>query len=219
MYPVTVDSPRVTLRELAEDDLDATLEIVGDPEVTRSLTYAARTREQQERALAAQLARSRARPRADYYLAAVERHATVEGTDAAALVGLVRLTFEQPPGAELGYAVRRAWWGRGYATEIAATMVEFAFSQLGVHRIQAACGPDNAASQRVLAKLGFRYEGRLRENVFAHGGWRDSLLYAVLEQEWQGPEPLGEEPPGAQRRGPDRVALPEQVAFRTGSGS
>jgi RimJ/RimL family protein N-acetyltransferase len=64
-------------------------------------------------------------------------------------------------------------------------MTEFGFTQLDLHRIQAACGPDNRASQRLLARLGFTPEGRMRDHVFTNGAWRDSLLYSVLVHGWQ----------------------------------
>ena len=45
--------------------------------------------------------------------------------------------------------------------------------------------PDNLASQRVLIKLGMKNEGRLRQDKQIRGRWRDSLLYAILEDEWK----------------------------------
>jgi RimJ/RimL family protein N-acetyltransferase len=63
-------------------------------------------------------------------------------------------------------------------------MLDYGFNTLGLHRVQAACGPDNTASLRVLAKLGFQYEGRMRDHVFTNGAWRDSLLYSLLDEEW-----------------------------------
>ena len=66
-------------------------------------------------------------------------------------------------------------------------IVDFGFRALGLHRITAATGPDNAASRAVLERLGFTYEGHMRDHVFTNGDWRDSVLYAVLEHEWPGP--------------------------------
>jgi RimJ/RimL family protein N-acetyltransferase len=63
-------------------------------------------------------------------------------------------------------------------------MLDFGFRELGLHRIQAACGPDNRMSQRLLARLGFTPEGRIRGHVFTNGAWRDSLLYSILDNEW-----------------------------------
>jgi RimJ/RimL family protein N-acetyltransferase len=64
-------------------------------------------------------------------------------------------------------------------------MIQFGFNTLRLHRIQAACGPDNYASQRLLARLRLVPEGRIRDHVFTNNAWRDSLLYAVLEHEWR----------------------------------
>ncbi|MEJ3745252.1 GNAT family protein [Actinomycetes bacterium KLBMP 9797] len=63
-------------------------------------------------------------------------------------------------------------------------MVNFAFGELGLHRVSAAIGPENAASISVAQRLGMRYEGRIRDHVYTNGAWRDSLLYSILEHEW-----------------------------------
>ena len=64
-------------------------------------------------------------------------------------------------------------------------MVNFGFSELGLRRISSWCIADNVASARVLERLGFRHEGRLRRNEFFKGRWWDTLLYALLAEEWQ----------------------------------
>lgn len=177
VYPVTIDGPRVRLRDFQEDDLDGCMGIVGDQKVTWYLSFDTRTRDQQATLLAADIARAQTDPRPDYYLAVIEKT-----TDT--MIGFVRLGFDRPRTAELGYAIRHDRWGKGYATEISAIMLDYGFTSLGLHRVQAACGPDNTASQRVLAKLGLQYEGRMREHVFTNGAWRDSLLYSLLDTEW-----------------------------------
>jgi [ribosomal protein S5]-alanine N-acetyltransferase len=100
------------------------------------------------------------------------------------MIGFARLGLDRPGTAELGYAIRHDAWGHGYATEASTIILDFGFTTLGLHRVQAACGPDNLASQRVLARLGFRPEGRMRDHVFTNGAWRDSLLYSILADEW-----------------------------------
>lgn len=177
MYPTEIDGPRLRLRDFQEGDLDGCMAIVGDPEVTAFLSFDTRSRDEQAVRLAADIQRAQADPRPDYYLAAVEKE-----TDN--MVGFARLGIDRPRTAELGYAIRRDRWGRGYATEAAAVILDYGFNTLGLHRVQAACGPDNVASQRLLDKLGFTYEGRMRDHVFTNGAWRDSLLYSLLEQEW-----------------------------------
>ena len=63
------------------------------------------------------------------------------------------------PGSEIGWAVSREHWGRGFATEAASASIDWAFDQLGWTQIIHSIAPDNAASQRVARKLGSRYQG------------------------------------------------------------
>jgi RimJ/RimL family protein N-acetyltransferase len=63
------------------------------------------------------------------------------------------------PDVELGYALGRAWWGRGYATEAAGAILAAAFQTLGAHRVVAVAKRENTGSLHVLDKLGFRFEG------------------------------------------------------------
>jgi ribosomal-protein-alanine N-acetyltransferase len=170
---VRIEGERIYLRDFVADDLDASMAVVGDPEVTVFLSFDTKSREEQAALLAAVIQRAREVPRTEYYLAVVLR-----GSDE--LVGFARLGLGGHRGAKLGYAIRHADWGRGLATEAAETLVSYGFHQLGLHRITAACGPDNPASVRVVEKLGFSLEGRLREHVFTNGAWRDSLLYSLL---------------------------------------
>jgi RimJ/RimL family protein N-acetyltransferase len=178
-YPVRVEGPGLTLRDFTPGDLDGTLAIVSDDRVTYHLSFDTKDEAAAQRYLDDSIARAKAQPRPDYYLA-------VEDNTSRALVGFVRLGLTGHRAADLGYAIRHDSWGRGYATEAAQMMVTFGFGQLQLHRISAACGPDNVASQRVIEKLGMVYEGRTRHHVFTNGAWRDSLIYAVLADEWSG---------------------------------
>ena len=87
--------------------------------------------------------------------------------------------------AWIGYCFTRSYWGHGYATEAVQAIITFGFQQLDLHRIFATCDPRNMASARVLAKSGMRREGHLLEERWQKGEWRDSYLYAILEQEWE----------------------------------
>lgn len=86
---------------------------------------------------------------------------------------------------DIGYEVAPEHWDQGYATEAAQTMVRLGFQELGLHRISSWCIADNAASARVLEKVGMKQEGRLRENEYFKGRWWDTLLYALLKDEWR----------------------------------
>lgn len=79
----------------------------------------------------------------------------------------------------LGYYVDEAASGRGYATEGVRQVVRFAFERAGLHRVQAAVMPRNAASVRVLEKAGFRHEGFAQRYLQIDGVWEDHELFAI----------------------------------------
>lgn len=80
--------------------------------------------------------------------------------------------------AELTYGVRPEYWGRGLATAIGQAAVAWAFEVKGWVRVQATTLEDHAASQQVLTKCGFEFEGRLRNFRLVRGEPRDYLMYA-----------------------------------------
>lgn len=82
--------------------------------------------------------------------------------------------------AELGYWLGEAHWGRGIATAAVKAVVQHAFAASPLLRIEAFVYATNPASQRVLEKAGFEFEGRLRRNVVKDGQVLDSFLYARL---------------------------------------
>lgn len=97
-----------------------------------------------------------------------------------ALVGAVTLSNVRRGVAEtgtLGYWVGLPFIGAGLATDAVQAMCSFAFSALSLHRVEAACLPENHASRRVLEKSGFEHEGRARAYLKINGQWRDHLLF------------------------------------------
>jgi [ribosomal protein S5]-alanine N-acetyltransferase len=94
--------------------------------------------------------------------------------------------------ASLGYCYDEAAWGHGYATEAARAVLQWAFDTLPLNRVQSETDTRNAASARVLEKLGFAHEGTLREDCIVNGDVSDSWVFGLLRREWQpssGPVP------------------------------
>lgn len=84
---------------------------------------------------------------------------------------------------ELGYWLRRDATGRGVMTEAARACVEFAFARMAVHRIRCAAATDNSASLRVIARLGFRFEGIARQAELVGARWLDHAIFARLSSD------------------------------------
>ena len=121
------------------------------------------------------------RPRLEYNLAILLK-------SEQRLIGSARvgITEAKDKRGTLGYALDPGQWGQGYATEAVALVLGLGFNTLGLHRIFATCDARNTASSRIMEKLGMVREGRLRENEYVEGRWHDSLLYAMLEQDFRG---------------------------------
>jgi RimJ/RimL family protein N-acetyltransferase len=110
-------------------------------------------------------------------------HAVLAGDE---VVGVADLHLRGGGQGEIGYGIHPRLGGRGTGTRAARLLLRTAFEEHRLHRVYATCDPRNLASSRVLVKIGMRHEGRLRETVLIRDGWRDSDLYAILEQEWRG---------------------------------
>jgi ribosomal-protein-alanine N-acetyltransferase len=89
-------------------------------------------------------------------------------------------------GAYVGYWVDERSAGRGVVTTALALVLRHCFDTVGLHRVEANVRPENAASLRVVAKLGFREEGLHRRYLFIDGDWRDHRAFALLREDVAG---------------------------------
>ena len=100
-------------------------------------------------------------------------------------VGTVGLNRYLPllQSANLGYWLRTDLAGRGLMTEAASAVVEFAFGQIELHRLEVQASPDNLPSRRVAQKLGFRREGLVRDGGRGADGFYDVEVYGLLDDD------------------------------------
>jgi ribosomal-protein-alanine N-acetyltransferase len=84
---------------------------------------------------------------------------------------------------QVGYWVDQAVAGRGVIPIALALAVDHCFGPVGLHRVQVDIRPENAASRRVVAKLGFREEALFRRYLDIDGGWRDHIGYALTKED------------------------------------
>ena len=100
-----------------------------------------------------------------------------------ALIGAVRLFHVRRGVAQtgtIGYWVGRPYARQGLMSDAVATMIRFAFTGLGLHRLEAACMPENAASAALLLKCGFLEEGYAPAYLKINGEWRDHRLFGLV---------------------------------------
>src|SRR5262245_37276321 len=175
MLPETINAQRFLLRRHRLEDVDAVLEYADDETWLRYLPIPTPyTRAAAERFLAAQ--------------ALLDRNVNpswaieVEGRASGGIN--IRLQIDNRV-AEIGYAVARRLWGKGFATEAARLVISAAFTAYAMlNKVRARADARNLASIRVMEKLGFTREALIREERLARGELIDEVLYGVLRREW-----------------------------------
>ncbi len=110
------------------------------------------------------------------------RFAILDGGALAGTISLSNVSYGSFRSANVGYWVSADRNGRGLATRAVAELVERAFGELGLHRLEAGTLVDNIGSQRVLEKNGFEQVGLARKYLHINGAWRDHLLFQRVDE-------------------------------------
>ncbi|WOD39942.1 GNAT family N-acetyltransferase [Nodosilinea sp. E11] len=171
---VTLNTERLLLRPLVETDAEMLYTIFSDTAVMRYWNTAPWEHVGEARdAIANDF---EARRIGSYLQLGIEKNADAQ------LIGTCTLfNFNhQCRRAELGYALGRSAWGRGFMHEALSVLIDYAFGELNLHRIEAEIDPRNQASAKTLERLGFLKEGHLRDRWIVSGEVSDSDLYGLL---------------------------------------
>jgi RimJ/RimL family protein N-acetyltransferase len=171
---------RLHLREFVFDDWPAVLAYQQDPRYLRYYAWMGRTPKEVQAFVQMFLDYQAAKPRTKYQLAVTLK-------ETGQLIGNCGLRLKSVTAfeADIGYEFSADHWGKGYATEAAQAIVNLGFTDFGLHRISADLVADNVASAHVLEKIGMKLEGRLRDGEYFKDRYWDTLLYAILEDEWR----------------------------------
>lgn len=182
-----LETDRLVLRPFAEDDLVAMFAIYSRPDVVRYLYDGVRTWEETRTFLETRIGNAAIRAEGDRLSLAVTLRST------GALIGdcIIALLSEAHRQGEIGFVFHPDHQGRGYATEAGRALLRVAFEELGLHRVIGRLEARNAASARVLEKLGMRREAHLVENERVKDEWQSELVYAILGREWRPAVPGG----------------------------
>jgi ribosomal-protein-alanine N-acetyltransferase len=173
-----IQTPRLLLRLFTERDESDVHEYGSDAVVAQYTDWgpnaAAQTRDRIQGYLKDQMTW----PRDEVYLA-------VELRTEHKVIGTIRLKIqdEQTRTADFGFVFHRQYWNQGYATEATSAVLRVAFTTLGLHRVRATCDTRNVGSWRVMEKVGMQREAEFRQDALQKGQWRDSYLYAMLEDD------------------------------------
>lgn len=101
------------------------------------------------------------------------------------LVGSIcAIPYTEKEAAYLGYCIGKKWWGQGIVVEACKKLFEYLFLEVGFNRIAAICDVENISSEKVMKKLGMKYEGTLRQNGISNKGIYDEVYYSILKNEY-----------------------------------
>jgi RimJ/RimL family protein N-acetyltransferase len=106
--------------------------------------------------------------------------------DTDRVIGTVTLAWieREHRRADVGFALAKSAWGKGYATEAVTRLIQYAFDDMELHRLGADVDPRNEPSLRLLERLGFQREGLLRERYHLGDEIQDSVIMGLLRREW-----------------------------------
>jgi [ribosomal protein S5]-alanine N-acetyltransferase len=178
-FPV-LETKRFLLRLATLDDVADMFRVMSDPQVTRyfGMLPMATPAEAQERVQAIQKA---FQEQTGVRWAIVDRaNGQLIGT-----CGFWRL-IKPHDRAEIGYELAPEWWGQGVMTEALGAMLDFGFTRMGLHSVEAQIHPANSGSRRVLEKQGFVQEGYFHENFYdpVEARFTDTAVFSLLSTTW-----------------------------------
>lgn len=173
-----LETKRLMLRPIEENDYKAMFEHAGDPDAAKYTSWEAHKNIHESKAHVQFILKRYKENKPSNWAVVLKDSNKFIGT-----CGFVS-EFKANNRAEVGFAIRKDCWNKGYITEALKKTLEFGFETIGYNRIEAICDVENAASARVMEKCGMKCEGVLRQYIIKAGKYRDVKSYAVLREEF-----------------------------------
>ncbi len=175
-----LQTERLKFRQVSIDDVINIHELHSLPETDQFNTLGIpETIEATEKIINQWLVAQNSNPQASYIFC-------LDLVETNQFIGLIALNMGKPnyKTAEVWYKIHLNYWNKGYTTEALTKLLDFAFNNLELHRIEAGCEVENIASIKVLEKVGMIREGRKRKKLPIRGEWKDNYFYAILEEDF-----------------------------------
>lgn len=180
----SIETKRLVLREVTEDDANSMLAYLSDEEVTRHM------------GLTPFVSKEEALEEIEWYQTIFENGTgtrwgiTIKGQDRViGSCGFLNLSNKHHR-SEIGFELSREHWGKGLAAEALQAVIIHGFTRLGLNRIEALIEPANSPSQKLIERTGFVQEGLLRSYEYTRGKFDDLYIYSLLKQEFVAKSPF-----------------------------
>jgi len=176
MYQIITE--RLLVRPMQLDDAPSLFEFWSDPMVSKFMNIEAFTDISQAQQMIVMLQRLFTENKAIRWTILLKDSNEIIGS-----IGFNYLDYENER-AEIGYDLGYSYWGKGYATEAIRALTSYGFESLRLNRVEAKVDPDNLNSIKVLKKLRFVEEGKLRQYEKSKGEFVDLIMFSMLRTEW-----------------------------------
>jgi ribosomal-protein-alanine N-acetyltransferase len=171
-----IETPRMVLRQLTKEDMDFIFEMFSRDE-TNSFVADDPVSSMEE---ARELYETYVRPKPHLFRLGLFLRDTGQPIGTIGLYGIKVEDFR----AVMGFDLLSEFWGWGYMTEAATALLDHAFGNMNLNRIQASADADNVRSLATLERIGFKKEGLMRQKDFYKGAFHDDVVYSILRSEW-----------------------------------
>ncbi len=179
MEILKINTPRLSIRNLKQTDLNDFYIYRSNPEVTKYQGFDVMTIEQADEFIQEQTDKEFGKP-GEWVQYGIESKATGK------IVGdcAIKLKKEDPRIAEIGITISHLHQKNGYAKEVLSGILTFLFDSQDIHRVVGIVDTENIASINLLKSIGFKREGHFVENIFFKWKWGSEFQYAMLKREW-----------------------------------
>ncbi|WP_167609061.1 GNAT family N-acetyltransferase [Maribellus sediminis] len=174
-----LQSARLTLKEIGWEDLDAIHNLYSFPEVDEFNTLGIpKDIEETRKNISPAIEAQKDENRKSYFWKIVKK-------DSEEFIGVagLSLSLNRFKLGEIFYSLLPGFWGKGFATEVAKTLVKSGFEDFNLHKVEAGVATENTRSIKVLEKAGMTREGLRRKILPIRGEWKDNFHYAIVEDD------------------------------------
>lgn len=178
-----LETPRLILRPFQDADLETFVAYRSDPEVARYQSWEPPFTIEQAADFISEMKRALPGVVGEWYQFAIERK------QPGGLIGdcAFHILAHDAQQAEIGFSFARQYQRQGYATEAVTRLLDYLFGELVLHRVTATCDAANAASAKLLERVGMRREGHFMDakRIWFKGAWGSEYSYAILQRDWK----------------------------------
>ncbi|MCK8060646.1 MULTISPECIES: GNAT family N-acetyltransferase [unclassified Fusibacter] len=180
---IRLETDRLIIRDHVKEDLQTLHGLISDKEIMFYIQdIMTETIEGSQMNLQVALEENEHPDRTKYFFAVIEK----SSNEYVGEIGYTKL-LENSEGnvMELGYFTNKRFWGKGYVTEAAKAVVDYAFAELDTLKIETGCNAQNKGSEAVMIKLGMKREAYLKRHVLIDDIYYDRVEYGLLKEEWK----------------------------------